>query len=188
MRVVAMLARPSHSCNLAMSAWCSSALVAAVARRAWAPDLLETRRSALPQARTVFENYPATSALRCVAFSTRLLAHHPVTGNITARWLLNDWSDKGLKTVKALHLDRREALQKGYLLTLRRLSEALRAALQLGAVDAVQLVEKLQSEDDHGLLDWCFSDRGKTLEPFSQLHAQHPDVWSACVKALNPGL
>src|SRR5712692_225480 len=37
MRVVAMLAWPSHSCTLAMSAWWSSALVAAVARSAWAP-------------------------------------------------------------------------------------------------------------------------------------------------------
>ena len=32
-----MLAWPSHSCTLAMSAWWSSALVAAVARSAWAP-------------------------------------------------------------------------------------------------------------------------------------------------------
>jgi hypothetical protein len=32
MRVVAMLACPSHSCTLAMSAWWSRALVAAVAR------------------------------------------------------------------------------------------------------------------------------------------------------------
>src|SRR5271165_4634470 len=37
MRVVAIFAWPSHSWTLAMSAWWSSALVAAVARSAWAP-------------------------------------------------------------------------------------------------------------------------------------------------------
>src|SRR3954470_1856395 len=37
MRVVAMFAWPSHSWTLAMSAWWSNALVAAVARSAWAP-------------------------------------------------------------------------------------------------------------------------------------------------------
>ena len=36
-RVVAMFACPGHSCTLAMSAWWSSALVAAVARNPWAP-------------------------------------------------------------------------------------------------------------------------------------------------------
>lgn len=110
----------------------------------------------------------------------------PLTGNICARFDVqsNNWSDKGEKTVEVLQLDKREALSKGYLLTLRRLSETIRSALTAGAVDTAKLVAKLQSDDDHGLLGWCFSDRGRTLPPFSELQAQHPSVWAQCAKAL----
>ncbi|WP_157571979.1 HNH endonuclease family protein [Hydrogenophaga taeniospiralis] len=110
----------------------------------------------------------------------------PSTGNICARFdvQLNNWSVKGEKTVEVLHLDKREALSKGYLQTLRRLSETIRSALAAGAIDSTNLAEKLKSEDDHGLLGWCFSDRGKTLEPFSELQAQHPGVWTLCARAL----
>lgn len=110
----------------------------------------------------------------------------PLTGNICARFdvQLNNWSVKGEKTVEVLHLDKREALSKGYLQTLRRLSEIIQSALAAGAINAVSLIEKLKSEDDHGLLGWCFSDRGKTLEPFSELKIQHPGVWTQCAKVL----
>lgn len=110
----------------------------------------------------------------------------PVTGNICARFDLqiNNWSEKGVETVKALHLDRREVLSRGYLQTLRRLRQTLRSALTGSAIDAAKLVKKLKNEDDHGLLGWCFSDRGMTLEPFSTLHAHHPLVWADCVKKL----
>lgn len=110
----------------------------------------------------------------------------PLTGNICARFdvKLNNWSVKGEKTVEVLHLDKREALSKGYLQTLRRLSETIRSALAAGVMDAANLAEKLKVEDDHGLLGWCFSDRGTTLEPFSTLQAQYPGVWALCSKEL----
>lgn len=110
----------------------------------------------------------------------------PLTGNICARFdaQLNNWSDKGVETVKALHLDKREALSAGYLKTLSRLSETIRSKLADGVIDPADLAQKLRVEDDHGLLGWCFSDRGKTLEPFSALHVQHPVVWARCAKAL----
>lgn len=110
----------------------------------------------------------------------------PLTGNICARFdvLLNNWSVKGEKTVEVLHLDKREALSKSYLQTLRRLSETIRSALAAGVIDSANLAEKLKIEDDHGLLGWCFSHRGRTLSPFSELQAQHPGVWAQCVKAL----
>jgi uncharacterized protein (TIGR02646 family) len=110
----------------------------------------------------------------------------PLTGNICARFdvQLNNWSIKGEKTVEVLHLDKREALSKGYLQTLRRLSETIRSALAAGAIESANLAEKLKIEDDHGLLGWCFSDRGRTLSPFSELQAQHPGVWAQCATAL----
>lgn len=110
----------------------------------------------------------------------------PMTGNICARFdiRLSNWSAKGEMTVEVLQLDKREALSKGYLQTLRRLSEIIKSALAAGAVNASNLTEQLKSDDDHGLLGWCFSDRGKMLQPFSELQTQHPRVWALCVKAL----
>lgn len=110
----------------------------------------------------------------------------PLTGNICARFdlQLNAWSAKGEKTVEVLHLDRREALSAGYLQTLRRLSTAVNNVLSEGATDAAKLTTALQSEDDHGLLGWCFSDRANALQPFSDLRQQHPRVWAQCAKAL----
>ncbi|MDZ7937193.1 MAG: hypothetical protein U5M53_02485 [Rhodoferax sp.] len=109
----------------------------------------------------------------------------PLTGNICARFdlQLNAWSAKGEKTVEVLHLDRREALSAGYLQTLRRLSGAVNSALADGAIDAAKLTTTLQSEDDHGLLGWCFSDRAGALQPFSDLRQQQPRVWAQCAKA-----
>ncbi len=109
----------------------------------------------------------------------------PKTGNICARFdvQLNAWSAKGEKTVEVLHLDKREALSAGYLQTLRRLSDAVNKAISDGAVDAAKLTTALQSEDDHGLLGWCFSDRASALKPFSDLQQQLPRVWAQCVKA-----
>jgi uncharacterized protein (TIGR02646 family) len=109
----------------------------------------------------------------------------PKTGNICARFdvQLNAWCAKGEKTVEVLHLDKREALSAGYLQTLRRLSAAVNKALSDGAIDVVNLTQELQSEDDHGLLGWCFSNRASALQPFSDLQQQHPRVWAQCAKA-----
>lgn len=110
----------------------------------------------------------------------------PVTGNICARFdlRLNTWLPKGEKTVEVLKLDQREALAAGYLQTLHRLINTVKIELAGGTVAAAQLMHKLKPDDDHGLLGWCFSDRGQTLQPFKDLHAQHPVVWAHCCKAV----
>lgn len=110
----------------------------------------------------------------------------PVTGNICARFDVqsNAWLEKGEMTVKVLQLDQREALATGYLQTLRRLIRTVKAELAAGTPDAVLLMQKLKPDDDHGLLGWCFSDRGQTLQPFKDVHAQHPAVWALCCKTV----
>lgn len=110
----------------------------------------------------------------------------PVTGNICARFDVqgNSWSPKGEKTVEVLQLDKREALSAGYLQTLHRLSELVSQALAAGAVDVASLTAQLLSHDDHGLLAWCFGDRGHTVKPFSDLKTQQPGAWAQCAKAL----
>lgn len=110
----------------------------------------------------------------------------PRTGNICARFdvQLNAWSAKGEKTVEVLQLDKREALSVGYLQTLRRLSKIVKTALDAGATDAASLAERLLSEDDHGLLGWCFSDRAGTVQPFKELRQKLPDVWKHCANEL----
>ena len=110
----------------------------------------------------------------------------PDTGNICARFDLgrNAWSAKGERTVAVLKLDQREALSAGYLQTLRRLSATVRTALVGDNVDADALMVHLQQADDHGLLPWCLSDRGRAIAPFCDLYQQHPGVWRQCRHAL----
>lgn len=110
----------------------------------------------------------------------------PLTSNICARFDLakNDWSAKGLETVRVLQLDRREALSRGYLKTLQRLCALVDAALLLPVIDVVQLVDQLRAEDDHGLLGWCFGPQGRQHSSFAQLFANHPAAWRRCRVAL----
>ncbi|MBV5296589.1 MAG: TIGR02646 family protein [Rhodoferax sp.] len=110
----------------------------------------------------------------------------PVTGNISARFdvRLNDWSAKGAATVDVLKLDRREALSAGYLKTLRHLSGIVERALLGAAIAAPALMTALKNADDHGLLAWCFSDRGQTIHPFKELQQRHPAVWRQCCKSI----
>lgn len=112
----------------------------------------------------------------------------PATGNISARFdlQLNDWSAKGVATVDVLNLDRREALSAGYLKTLRHLSDIVERVLLGGAVPIAvpALMTELKNGDDHGLLAWCLSDRGKTIHPFNDLRQQHPGVWRQCRRAI----
>lgn len=111
----------------------------------------------------------------------------PETGNLCALFDLanNDWSAKGLETVRVLQLDRREALSRGYLKTLKRLSVVVETALNQAEIHADALVAQLSAEDDHGLLGWCFTTRGATIPPFVQLSAHHPGVWQRCQRALS---
>jgi uncharacterized protein (TIGR02646 family) len=109
-----------------------------------------------------------------------------VTGNLSARYLpaAKRWSAKGQATVDLLQLNRREAVARGYLSTLRRLSAHVRAALAAPTVDVAALCNSLQADDDHGLLGWCFSARGAQIAPFSELLANHPVVWRRCKRSL----
>jgi len=106
----------------------------------------------------------------------------PVTGNLCALFNLatNDWSDKGLETVRVLQLDRREALSRGYLQTMQRLSALVDAALSLAPIDVDTLVTQLRAEDDHGLLGWCFTTRGAAHAPFSHMFQRHQPLWQWC--------
>jgi uncharacterized protein (TIGR02646 family) len=110
----------------------------------------------------------------------------PVTGNFCARFDIerDAWSVKGEKTVQVLKLDQREALSAGCLQTLRRLSDIIRSALAGTGVDAVALMAEMQQADDHGLLGWCFSDRGMALAAFNEQHREHPAAWRQCRKSL----
>lgn len=116
----------------------------------------------------------------------RFLDFDPMTGVIVARFDLatNAENLKGAETVKLLQLDRREALNDGYLKTWRRLKATLETALGMVAPDTPALIESLRQADDHGLLGWCFTGTGRSLAPFSTLRTRHPDVWSACANAL----
>lgn len=116
----------------------------------------------------------------------RHLDFDPVTGNFSARFdvKLSDWSTKGTKTVEVLKLDQREALSAGYLKTLRHLSDIVRRALTGGSIDTSRFISELENADDHGLLAWCFSDRGQTISPFKDLHQQYPSVWRRCHQAI----
>lgn len=110
----------------------------------------------------------------------------PDTGVLVARYdPANDRENvRGSETVRVLQLDRREALNDGYLKTWRQLSAVLAAALQSLAPDAASLQNALQDADEHGLLGWCFGGTGQNVPPFSDLRARHPAVWDACAQAL----
>lgn len=110
----------------------------------------------------------------------------PDTGNIAARFDIqtNDWSERGMKTVEILQLDRREALNASYLKTWRRLRIRLEAAIHETAPDKASLVNALRDADDHGLLGWCVTGTGRNVAPIDAFRSKHPDVWNACEQAL----
>ena len=108
------------------------------------------------------------------------------TGVIVARFDLATGAEnpKGAETVNGLQLDRREALNDGYLKTWRRLATSLEAVLNQGQPDANALIASLAELDDHGLLGWCFTGTGQNVAPFETLRVDHPIVWAACAQAL----
>ncbi|SMF94788.1 TIGR02646 family protein [Methylomagnum ishizawai] len=107
----------------------------------------------------------------------------PETGHIKARFdpRINAWSPKGEKTVETLHLDRREALEAGYLKTLRRLSRIIDNFLENPSFSASHLLESLSADDEHGLLGWIFIGTGQHHPPFKDLREQHPLIWEKCM-------
>lgn len=110
----------------------------------------------------------------------------PDTGNICARFdaRTNNWSTKGIATVDVLQLDRREALAVGHQKSWSRLCRIVNHALTSPPLDTQMLMAELFASDDHGLLPWCFGDRGRTVQPFSDLRAQHPRIWRQCRAAI----
>lgn len=103
------------------------------------------------------------------------------TGNFTARYDASGTpSSKGMATVSLLQFDRREALQRMYRRSFGRLCDAVESALAGDARDPDSLVMRLRELDDHGLLGWCFSDRGVSHGTFNRLRAERPAFWAAC--------
>jgi len=110
----------------------------------------------------------------------------PDTGVVVARYdvALDAEDARGVATVRVLQLDRREALNDGYLKTWRRLAAVVAAALRNRAPDAASLTAALREADDHGLLGWCFRGTGQNVSPFAELRARHDEVWDACTQTL----
>ncbi len=136
------------------------------------------------------ENFPVDNGAPVLLDPTaddpwRYLDFDPDTGNIAARYDIdaNDWSQRGMKAVQVLQLDRREALNASYQKTWRRLRIRLEAAIQDTAPDPDVLVHDLREGDDHGLLGWCITGTGCNVAPVSTFRKQHPDVWNVCEQA-----
>lgn len=103
----------------------------------------------------------------------------PATGNVMARFdvATNDWSKRGIETIKALQLDRREAMTEGYKRTFHRLAKVVEGSTP--APDEQRIALQLAEADDHGLLGWCFSDIGKRTPPFNNFSTTHPAIWGS---------
>jgi len=114
----------------------------------------------------------------------RYLEFDPQTGNIIPRLHPNSGEElrKGSETVRVFELDRREALAKGFKKTFRRLSSCVNSILNDGF--SAESIVKLRSEDDHGLLQWCFCGSGQFEQPFSEMRDNMPGAWAACRDAL----
>ena len=106
----------------------------------------------------------------------------PVTGNIVARFYPGPGSTtpKGEETVNVLHLDRREALARGYQKAYRRICAAIEQVLPEDAPDIPTLIQKLTDADEYGILGWCFRGMGINETPSADLHQRHPIAWAAC--------
>jgi len=106
----------------------------------------------------------------------------PDTGNVVARFdtKTNDETPKGKATVDLLQLDRREALATGYRRTFLRLSKVVEKYLEGEVCSADELIEEMQTMDDHGLLGWCFLGTGRSVPPFYDLHLKHFQLWVEC--------
>ncbi|MBI5434839.1 MAG: hypothetical protein HZA52_18550 [Planctomycetes bacterium] len=119
----------------------------------------------------------------------QFLDFEPRTGIVMARYddVAGQQEPKGVATVDLLQLNQREALSHGYLRTYSRLRAAVEGSLTTGVLDASRLLHGLRAADDHGLLGWCFSERGAQEAPFKDLRARHRQVWDHCVNEIARG-
>lgn len=106
------------------------------------------------------------------------------TGNLMPRFdaAIGIPSCKGAETVRLLQLDSRESLSFVYKRSFMRLSALVVSALNdvssATGCDAANVLDSLQAADDHGLLAWCFSERGANNSPFDQLRRDLPALWA----------
>ena len=114
----------------------------------------------------------------------RHLDFDPLTGIVTAAFDAASMARdrRGEETAELLGLERREALQVGHRRTWKRLANRVAAILQSGNPTAAALLTDLEADDEHGLLPWCFSARGASVQPFADLVAQHPAVFAECAR------
>jgi uncharacterized protein (TIGR02646 family) len=113
------------------------------------------------------------------------LDFNPVTGNLTARYLLASgaFSAKGEATVKVLHLDRREGVAAGYRKTYGHLCQLLTEWSTQNLPD--DHLEQLRRADDHGLLGWFFQGSGQDEPAFSSFRGRYPEVWNVYKKLIH---
>jgi uncharacterized protein (TIGR02646 family) len=108
----------------------------------------------------------------------------PVTGNFAPRYdAQKQPAPKGKDTVDTLHFDKRESLASGHKKTYIRISDRITDAANEQLPDAAALISGLKSDDEYGLLGWCFRGAGINEIPMSTLSQAHPAVWAACVTA-----
>lgn len=115
-----------------------------------------------------------------------VLDFEPKTGIVMARFdrTTDRQSPRGAATVEVLKLNEREALSTQYKKIYRRLCDAVDRALAAGLPDPESLLSELRGLDDHGLLGWCLSERGRADGPFRSLYERHRACWDHCAGAI----
>jgi hypothetical protein len=111
------------------------------------------------------------------------LDFNPVTGNLSARYLLSTgaYSAKGETTVSVLHLEKREGVSAGYRKTYSHLCKLVSDWTDRNLAD--DYLEQLRKADDHGLLGWFLHGAGENEPAFVRFRERNPDVWLACQQA-----
>lgn len=106
----------------------------------------------------------------------------PETGNITARFdeRRSGFMGRGVYTVGLLQLDRREEISEGYLRSWRRIEGVVKRLMEGSGQSAAEFVAELQLADEHGLVEWCFGDRGSKVEPMAGLRKRRSGFWREC--------
>lgn len=113
----------------------------------------------------------------------------PRTGLLTPRFdpTTSTFDLRGEATISLLKFDERDAMQEQYRRTWRRLCKVVDATLIAAKVDADRLFRELSSFDDHGLIPWCFSDRGARESPFRELKQLQPRAFQEIALACGAG-